>query len=51
MDAFYQDLDQEDEDFFGNRFIGEDGDDFYPEDSDSDERNDEPAFVEEPEID
>ena len=28
LEAFYQDLDQEDEDFLGNRFIGEDGDDF-----------------------
>ena len=29
-------------------FIGEDEDDFYPEDSDSDGGNDEPTVVEEP---
>ena len=33
LEAFCQDLDQEDEDFLGNRFIGEDEDDCYPEDS------------------
>ena len=49
LDAFYQDFDQDDEDFLGNRFIGEDKDDFNPEGSDSDGGNDEPAVVEEPE--
>ena len=51
LETFYQDLDQEDEDFLGNRFTGDDEDNFYPEDSDSDGGNDEPAALEEPEID
>ena len=46
---FHQDLYQEDEDFLGNRSFGEDEDDFYPEDSDSDGENDKPAVIEEPE--
>ena len=41
LESFYQDLDQEDEDFLGNRCIGEDEDDFYSEDSDSNGGNDE----------
>ena len=54
LESFYQYLDQEDEDFLGNRCIGEDEGDFYSEDSDSNGGNDEPAAVEEseePEID
>ena len=54
LDTFYQDLDQEDKDFLGNRFTGEDEDDFYHKGSDSDGENHEPAVVEEtegPEID
>ena len=47
LEAFYKDLDQEDKDFLGNRFIGEIGNDFYPDDSGSDGRNDVSALVEE----
>ena len=49
LEAFYQNLDQEDEDFLEHRFIGEDENDFYPKDIDSDGGNDEAAVVEEPE--
>ena len=47
LEAFYKDIDQEDKDFLGNRFIGEIGNDFYPDDSGSDGRNDVSALVEE----
>ena len=33
LEAFYEDLDQDDEDFLGIRFIREVKDDFYPQDS------------------
>lgn len=39
LEAFYQNLDQEDEDFLKNRFIEGDKDNFSPEDSDSDGGN------------
>ena len=39
LETFYQDLDQQDEDFLGNRFIGEDEDNTYPEGSNNDGGN------------
>ena len=35
----YRDLDEQDEDFLGNRFIGEDEDNTYPEGSNNDGGN------------
>lgn len=48
LEAFYQNLDQEDEDFLKNKFIEADKDNFSPVGSDSDGGNDKPAVVEEP---
>ena len=39
LETFYQDLEEQDEDFLGNRFIGEDEDNIYPEGSNNDGGN------------
>ena len=45
----YQDLDEQDEDFLGNRFIGEDEGNTYPEGSNNDGGNNQFPVVQEPE--
>ena len=39
LETFYQDLDEQDEDFLGNKFIGEDEDNIYLEGSNNDGGN------------